>query len=441
MNQRRGIPVLLALLMLLVSARPSVAQVQHDSQLAAALDIMYGACLFGADGPFGQAFSLATQSLAPGLSGFIESNLASIPLTPPSLEVVSENNELVEVVTGFTPIFTESSGTVGKGNFFVGSNFSYFNLTKIRGQDLSDLQFAFQQDGGGDIIVVNMPLDINAAVFTLYGTYGITNRLDVGFALPIVNLSMERQATTFEVVGEHTGCRYGAGCTPGQSGGSPLVNYFFAGGVAIDVGADDAIEATPDFETIPESETYLNTLALRAKYRFPTTLASGKLAAVVDMRLPVGRNEGNVLGQGHFGTRVTLIAEYDEFENFKPFVNLGAQFWNGDDSNSLRFATGFTQRVASKLFFAFDLLGKIDIEDPPFLAPFDEPSGEATGVEISLAGSTIPALSRDHTLNAGLGLQAVFSPSFFVYGSALFSLLDRGLQSAVAPTIGAALYF
>lgn len=401
--------------------------VRAQPQLEQAIADLYATCFFEPvpNNPFSQAVSLARQSFAPGVSGFIESNLAAIPLTPPSLDAEYAEGEIISVVTGFTPIYTESSATVGEGLFLVGTNASHFNLSKIRGEDLDDLSFVFQQDGGGDRIVVNMPFDINATVFTLHGTYGVTNRFDIGFALPVVRLEVDNVNTTFRVEGENTGCRYSPDGLNCEGQGSrdvspPLFNF-------VDNKSDQ--------------ETFLETLSLRAKYRFPVSVRSGRIAAVVDVRLPL-RTGDSMLGSGNFGTRLTFIGEYDRLSTFQPYVNVGAQFWNGVNSNSFNVATGFNQQLASRLFFAFDLLGKIDLERDPFLTPIGGAlSPEPSSGGSTLASSSIPAVDRDHTLNAGLGLQFAFSPSIHAYGSALFALLDRGLQSTIAPTIGIAAHF
>ncbi len=418
----------LLLAVVLVSAvRPIQAQ-DASSQLEKALIDMYGICLFNGESnnPFSQAAALATGALAPGLSNFVESNLASIPLTPPSLEIAERDGEFVNVVTGFTPIFTESVGTVGKGQFLVGTNASYFNLSRIRGQEISDIAFTFGQNGfvggGGDQVVVTMPLDIQATVFTLYGTYGITNRFDIGFAFPIVRLDIENEGTLFEVVGNRTGCNY-------------------ANGAACDGGNDpDITVSLNESFGLPSSETYLSTMALRAKYRFTPSQNSGDLAAVFDVRIPT-RSDDSLLGSGNFGWSFTLIGEYDRLVTFKPYFNLGARAWNGAGSNSLRFASGFTQQIMpNKLFFAFDLLAEMDLEDDVLLGNIDDDL-TFEGTEIALLESTLPSVSKDHTLNAGLGLQFAPTPSIHVYGSALFALLDRGLQSPVTPVVGAAIHF
>ncbi|MFH5833003.1 hypothetical protein ACG2F4_10115 [Halalkalibaculum sp. DA3122] len=419
-----------SILLVLVISITGYQSARSQSLLEKSLADLYATCLFEPveGNPFSQAAELARQSFAPGISGFIESNLAAIPLTPPALEAEFTENGVVNVVTGFTPIYTESGATVGRGLFLVGGNASYFDLSKIRGEDLSALSFTFVQNGGGDRVVASMPWDINATVFTLHGTYGVTDRFDVGFALPVVNVAIENVNTTFSIEGDNTGCRY----RPGSEGGLNCEG----------VGNREVSPALFNFvDDASERETFMETLALRAKYRFPVTVQTVRLAAVLDIRLPL-RTRDNMLGSGNFGTRFTFISEFNPSNTFQPYVNVGAQFWNGPNSNSFNVATGFNQQLAENLFFSFDLLGNIDLEPDPFLAPI----GGALSPEGTMGGSTltdtsIPAISRDHTLNAGLGFQFALSPSLYAYGSALFALLDHGLQSNIAPTAGIAAHF
>ena len=421
----------LLLLFLFLAHQPASAQGRLEDAFAE----LYATCLFDIqtveNNPFSQAASLAEGTLAPGLSGFIESNLAAIPLTPPSLDAEYADGEVVNVVTGFTPVYTESSATVGNGLFLVGSNLSHSSLSQIRGQDLDNLRFTFEQNGGGDEVSVTMPFDIRATVFTLHGAYGVTDRFDVGIALPVVRLTIDNVATTFRVEGDNTGCRYSEelgqevmwtcnGVGPRETPSSVRL-YSFVGNRS-------------------ETETFLGTVALRAKYRFPVSVDVGRLAAVLDMRVPT-RGESNIVGRGNFGTHLTFVGEYHQLGSFEPYVNVGGEFWNGRSSNSFNVAMGFNQQFASDLFLTFDLLGEVAMEQDSFLRSIDDPPAGDAAPGSALTGSSIPAVDRDHTLDAGVGLQWTLSPSIHLYGSALFALLDRGLQSTVAPTVGVAAHF
>lgn len=437
-----NILVLLLAGFLTLTALPASAQMMGENEPAMTLENvlgdMYAACLFASEGqsnPFSQALELATSAMAPGISGFVENNMASIPLTPPSLRPARVAGQRVNVVTGFTPIFTESVWTVGQGRFLVGSNYSWYNLSRIRGLDLDNIVFSFDQDNGTDRIDVEMPLSIEASVFSFYGTYGLTERFDIGFALPFVNMQFRNSGTWFHVIGDESGCSYNGG---------PNCNFVGtpeSSEIRVSLNDTDDPDVAVGFG-LPESSSYLGTLAVRAKYRFSEPGNAGQVAGVLDIRIPT-RGEDNLLGSGDLGVRMTLIGEHQEMGAFKPFVNVGAQIWDGTNTSNLAIATGFTQELLpNKLFFAFDLLGKFDLESDPFLSPVDndvDPDAD-DAAEASLQRSTIPMVGSERTLNAGLGFQFAASPRFQIYGSALFSLLNQGLQAPVAPTIGAAFH-
>ncbi|MEZ4654094.1 MAG: hypothetical protein R3E12_11050 [Candidatus Eisenbacteria bacterium] len=404
------------------------------SPLQTALGDLYGICLFDKGGtaqnnPFSNAAFLSRSSLAPGITGFIESNLSSIPLTPPSVKSVFDNGQIVNVVTGFSPIFTENSSTVGGGKIFVGGNFSYYDFSKLRGQDLGETSFVFADNNRQDVVTVTMPLDVKASVYTFYGTYGIANNLDLGVALPVVNMSIKADGTEFTVVGNQSNCGYGpTDCDP-NTVSSPQTPPLSLYQVSAAVNEDDL------------SSTFLSTVALRMKYRFKAAPNSGRGAIVADFRLPV-RDSNGLLGKGDFGARVTFVGEAPSRGGFTPYVNLGAQLWDGDSSNSLNLAAGFSQLFAQNLSFSFDLLATIDVESDTFLEKIDDQvplQNDATAV--SLVTSSIPEVKREHELNTAIGFQYAVTQDFEAYGSALFSLLDHGLHANVVPTIGLSYHY
>ena len=419
---------LLASLVALAGGRPALGQ----SQLERALNDMYRICLFGnvEDNPFSRAVFLATEYLGPGLSTYIESNVAAIPLssTPPGLIPVRIGAETVPAIE-FTPLFTESSATVGKGRLYVGSTFSYFDMNRLRGDRLNDLQFSFLQNpGGSDVIFVQMPLGIDVYAYTVFGTFGLTDRLDVGVALPIVQIDMAGRRTSFRIVGDDTGLLY--------AGTSKTADYDYTDEATAIVPGVDPI-AFDEAAAVSSSETFIGALALRAKYQFPP-LQAGSVAALVDLRVPVGRDEDNALGEGNFGVRAVLITEHD-VGPFRPHLNVGVQHWTGTGNTNLLYAAGLNQRLGAGLFFTFDLLGTLDFETDESLNQIDELNVQFTPEGEFIPLSNIRALDRDHTLNTSLGLRLVLSSRFHLYGTALFSLLDSGLQPVAAPTIGASL--
>lgn len=411
------------------SGSPALA---GDSKLETALGDLYGICLFEpvASNPFSGAALLSRSDLAPGVTGFIESNLASIPMTPPSVKSVFEDGRIVNVVTGFSPIFTENTATVGGGKLFFGGNYSYYDFSKIRGQSLADMSFVFAQDDGGDVVAVHMPLEVKAKIFTLYSTFGVTNQFDVGLAFPIVDMTVQANGTTFNVLGDDSGCRYGPlDCNPTNPQGSRSTP---------DLTLDAVSNGVEESDLNP---TFLSTVAVRLKYRFPHIPNSGRVALVADLRMPV-RSEDSLLGPGEFGGFLTLVGEAQTRNGFTPYFNLGTHLWSGDSASSLSATAGFTQLFARNLSFSFDLIGDFDLESDPFLESIDNEVPVGSGAtELAVAGSSIPSSDRDHRLDAALGFQYALTQDFQVYGSGLFSLLDRGLTASVIPMVGFAMHY
>ncbi|MEZ4649766.1 MAG: hypothetical protein R3E97_13465 [Candidatus Eisenbacteria bacterium] len=404
-----------------------------DSKLETALGDLYGICLFEpvASNPFAGAALLSRSDLAPGVTGFIESNLASIPMTPPSVKSVFEDGRIVNVVTGFSPIFTENTATVGGGKLFFGGNYSYYDFSKLRGQSLADMSFVFAQDDGGDVVAVNMPLEVKAKIFTFYSTFGVTNQFDVGLAFPIVDMTVRADGTTFNVLGNDSGCRYGPlDCNPANPQGSRITPELTLDAVS---GAVEEADLNP---------TFLSTVAVRLKYRFPYIPNSGRVALVADLRMPV-RSEDSLLGAGEFGGFLTLVGEAQTRNGFTPYFNLGTHLWSGDSASSLSATAGFTQLFARNLSFSFDLIGDFDLESDPFLETIDNqvPVGASTSSELAVAASSIPSANRDHRLDAALGFQYALTQDFQVYGSGLFSLLDQGLTASIIPMVGFAVHY
>src|SRR5919106_1335364 len=110
----------------------------------------------------------------------------------------------------FGPIFAERPITAGKKKFSFGLNFLRATYDRFEGQDLSggDLQlFLTHQDTNadasnlapwfeGDIIASSLFLDLENDTTVVYGNYGVTDRFDVGFAIPYQRLDVTARIAT-----------------------------------------------------------------------------------------------------------------------------------------------------------------------------------------------------------------------------------------------------
>jgi len=105
----------------------------------------------------------------------------------------------VRTSSSLGPIFGERAQTLGKGRFVVGANMTGLNFTSLRGVPLSQITLNFSHDdvppeGLGqplrenDVLQVRLDLALNVLVTTLFTTWGITDHVDVGVAIPVVHI-------------------------------------------------------------------------------------------------------------------------------------------------------------------------------------------------------------------------------------------------------------
>jgi hypothetical protein len=112
----------------------------------------------------------------------------------------------VRTSTSLGPIFGERAQTLGKGRFVVGANMSGLNFTSLRGVPLNQLILNFSHDdvppaGLGqplrenDVLQVKLDLSVNLLVTTFFTTWGVSDHIDIGLALPIVHTGLTGRST------------------------------------------------------------------------------------------------------------------------------------------------------------------------------------------------------------------------------------------------------
>jgi len=114
-------------------------------------------------------------------------------------------------------VFAEPATTGGRGRFRVSFTQQYVTYEALDGVGLrgSDINLYFEHDdccpaGRGvpgattdltpeferDLLVETLSIDIDRNVFTVFADYGVTDRLDVGLALPIVKVNAQARVTS-----------------------------------------------------------------------------------------------------------------------------------------------------------------------------------------------------------------------------------------------------
>ena len=117
----------------------------------------------------------------------------------------------------FGPILAERADTIGAGHTSVGFAFQRFTFDSIEDLDLDAVPAVFTHDnapllgGRQDVVTTVNSINANVSQYTTFFTVGVTDRLDVSVAMPIV-------ATDVTVVSDATIRRLGTT--------NPLTHFF-----------------------------------------------------------------------------------------------------------------------------------------------------------------------------------------------------------------------
>ena len=211
-------------------------------------------------------------------------NLTSVPLATSSGGFLYRLNPTLGTVErasdSFGGFFVERALTAGRGQATIGMSGYTSGFDRLDDTDLRDGTFVTVANQFRDEAVPfdsdMLTLRVRSSVVTLLGSVGVTDRLELGAAVPFVRLQLE---------GERRNLYFGA----------PFVQ---ATGEASAGGIGD--------------------IALRAKYLFASR-ERGAFATAFEVRLPTG-DEENLLGAGSAAYRILAIGS----------AETGAVSWTGN---------------------------------------------------------------------------------------------------------------
>ncbi|HEX6314299.1 MAG TPA: hypothetical protein VFZ73_05545 [Gemmatimonadaceae bacterium] len=320
----------------------------------------------------------------------------------------------VRTSTSLGPIFGERAQTLGRGRFVVGANMSGVNFTSLRGVPLNQIVLNFSHDdvdppGMGqplrenDILQVRLDLSVNLLVTTFFTTYGLTDKVDVGLAVPLVHTGL---------TGRSTGQFFPFGVP---------TSHFFAGDSANPVLTANA--ATFGFST------GVGDIALRTKWRIYEDDQTG-LAFMADARLPTG-SEANLTGAGHLALRGLLLGSA-RFGDFSPHVNLGYAA-RGGRNDALLVTSGFDQPLSDWATIALDLISEWQIGASSLNLP-DDVTIEFP-VTRHITPTNIPNI-KDHRVNGSFGMKFRTPGGPIIVANALMPLRRGGIESRFTWTLG-----
>jgi hypothetical protein len=369
--------------------------------------------------------------------------------------------------TSFGPLFAERAITIGRRKLSAGFNYQRTSYNTFEGQNLDDgsikfylrhqdcctignppgpdIQFSLGPNGTrlnppfeGDLIEAALSLRATTHTTAVFANYGVTDRWDVGLAVPFVrvNLDASVRARILRLV----------------TVTAPNTHTFQI----------DNPDAT---QTVQHSghAAGLGDIVLRTKYHF-LRAAGGGLAAAVDLRLPTG-DKNELLGAGGTEAKFLLVAS-SERGRLGQHVNIGYTAAHGDVAGTVAGLsaatlpdeinyTGGVEVVASpRVTVMGDFIGrtlrgggrldlvnkKFEYNDPgPLLAGIPGPGCAGFPGWTCATASFDEFAPRQGNLTLMLGTAGVkynLAGNLLISGNVLFPLTHAGLRSRLTTVIG-----
>lgn len=355
----------------------------------------------------------------------VELSVSNVPLSAASggTSFSFRGGVPVKTTESSGPVFGERAETLGKGRLFVGTNLTGYGFTTLRAAPLSDLALNFaHQDtppaGLGDplfendVIETHTALDINLLVTSVFATYGLSDAIDIGVAVPFVRTSVSGRST--------------AQIVPfGQGTGSPPTAAHFFGGAP----TSPQLSATG---AMSGSAWGLGDVAARLKVNLNRE-QSARVAALAEVRVPTG-DPDDFTGAGGTTARGLVILS-GRFREFGPHANFGFLYHSGGALSSAIVGTaGFDQLLSPWATLAVDVLSQWQVGTGTLALP--APTHIVRPFVRTVVPTNIPD-RRDDIVDASLGAKLHMDSGLTAVVNALVPVNRGGLRPSIAWTLGA----
>ena len=364
------------------------------------------------------------------ITSAIGGNVADFPFSAASGGTTFrfENGTPVPTSNSAGPVFAERGQTLGSGRMLVGFSYNTFSYSSIRGVDLHNVNLVFTHENvtgpacdsvlgksctpygvptlENDIMPFNLSLDIHVSLASFTFTYGISDRLDIGIALPLVSTTLVGQSQ--------------ANIIP--FGGDSAFHYF-AG-----TPTNPVLSAS---RFVQGQATGLGDLAVRAKLNVHSSDRTS-VALLVDGRFPTG-SEQDLLGAGQFSGRALAVVSA-RFGAFSPHANIGYLRRVGSFRNDAVLATfGFDHLMAPSVTLAADLISQLQVGNDKLQIPtsvtYNAPFTR------TVRTSDIPNI-RDDLINGSIGMKFTIPSGPTLIANVLVPVNRGGLRPNVLYTLG-----
>jgi hypothetical protein len=355
------------------------------------------------------------------------SQIVSVPLPSPASSFTYHFDPTLGVfqrtTQSFGPILAERADTVGANRISFGFAYQRFTFDSVEGLDLQKVPAVFTHDnaflrgGREDVVTTTNAIQADVSQGTTFVTLGITDRIDVSLAVPIVSTDMK-------VVSDATIHRLGTT--------NPLTHFFRQSNG--DVGERRLFTAIGSASGIGDLTVRMKALVARPR--------SSAVAVGLDVQLPTG-DETNLLGTGTTGLQPFVIWSAS-FPKVSPHLNASYK-WTGSSvlagnpatgesgnfPDQIGYAAGADISVNSRFTLAWDLLGRYIIRSERLtLEEFHALDGKSVFPNIVFSRDSFNALSGSFGLKANVLQRLLFDVNV------LFKLDEHGVRDKVTPLIG-----
>lgn len=328
-------------------------------------------------------------------------NLVSVPIATSSSGFVyrldPELGTMTRVSDSFGTFFVERAMTSGRGRTSFGMSATTAGYDRLDGLNLRDGSLVTTankfEDESLPFDTESLTLKIRTSTLTLFGTYGLTDRLEIGGAVPLVQLHLE--------------------------------------GASVNVYRGDArahISAVADASGIAD-------IALRTKFTLVSVPGAG-FAAGAEVRLPTG-DQANLLGAGRTALRLLAIGS---MEHARVGLHGNFAFVQGGISDEIdgsgALAIAVTPRVTAtgefllRHFSDLRTIGSVSALHPTFVG--HDGNGNPVPVQtIRLAPGTQSSMLS--TLVSGVKWNV--KSSMVLTGQVQWPVGNGGLTAPLTPTI------
>ena len=357
----------------------------------------------------------------------LTSQIVSLPIPPPASGFTYQFDPNLGVfsrtTTSFGPILSERAETIGARRVSIGFAYQRLSFDSIEGIDLNSVPAVFTHDdaallgGREDIVTTVNAIDAEVSRSAAVISYGVTNRLDVSIALPIVTADLV-------VTSDATIQRIGTT--------NPETHFFRS--------MDDTVGTRRRFTAFGHASGP-GDVTVRLKGTLNKGARQG-LALGADLRLPTG-DERNLLGTGAPGVS-PFLAWSGNFGALSPHLNAGYQ-WNGESilggepgSGEARdlpdlalYSAGAVIEVHPRVTAAVDVLGRYIIDSPRLRREdFHALDNRSVFPNITFTSGSFNEIS------AAAGLKINVVGRLLVDLNLLVRLNSEGLRDKISPLIG-----